>query len=296
MSEQEFSLTDDCEVTVEATPESSTSEYLDLLLDAGVTRLSMGVQTFEQEERKCLGLSSTLQAVIVGIQSVKQAGLTNFNLDLIYGIPGQTAVSWERTLQQACDYEPAHLSCYALSVEKGTRFDGALRRGEITMIDVDEETQLLAQTSEKLEGVGYGRYEISNWAKPDRACRHNLRYWQGEEYLGLGPSAQSYMAGYRFGNVSSLEQYCRHLEKRELPVSERETLSIHQQEKESVVFGLRLLDGVPTDWVEINKRNPAWAASFASFFDEAYIVQASGRVALSVKGRQFADEIGAQLL
>jgi len=111
----QFSLTDDCEVTVEATPESFTLEYVDTLREAGVTRLSMGIQTFDQEERACLGLSSTIEQATVGIQLVKQAGLTNVNLDLIYGIPGQTLLSWARTLQQACAFEPTHLSCYALS-------------------------------------------------------------------------------------------------------------------------------------------------------------------------------------
>jgi oxygen-independent coproporphyrinogen-3 oxidase len=292
----EFSLTDDCEVTVEATPESLTSAYLDTLLEAGVTRLSLGIQTFDQHERECLGLSGTLEEAITGIRLVKQAGFTNFNVDLIYGIPGQTVVSWEQTLQQACEHEPTHLSCYALSLEKGTRFDAAFRRGELVLIEATIERQLESQATELLEVAGYVHYEISNWAKPGRACRHNRRYWQGEDYLGFGPSAQSYMAGYRFGNVSNIEQYCRRLENGELPVVERESLSILQQEKERVVFGLRLLEGVPLDWIETNKRDPSWAASFDSFLQEEYLVQIAERVILTPKGRQFADELGYQLI
>ena len=292
----EFSLTDDCEVTVEATPESLTSEYLDTLLEAGVTRLSMGIQTFDQTERTCLGLSSSLEEAITGIRLVKQAGFTNFNLDVIYGIPGQTVFSWGRTLQQACEFEPTHLSCYALSVEEGTRFDYAFRRGELDLIETDIERQFQIHATEQLETAGFCQYEISNWSKPGGQCRHNRRYWQGEDYLGLGPSAQSYMAGCRFGNVSNLEQYCRRLEMGELPVVKREPLSILQQDKERVVFGLRLLEGVPIDWIETNKCDPVWAASFASFLEEEFIVQTSERVALTPKGRQFADELGYQLL
>jgi len=291
-----FSLTHDCEVTVEATPESLTADYLDALLQAGVTRLSMGMQTFDPEERICLGLSSTIEEAMAGIRLVKSAGFTNFNADLIYGIPGQTVESWEHTLQQACDLEPPHISCYALSLEKGTRFDAALRRGELVLIETTVERQLQFRATELLEMAGYHQYEISNWAKPDRACRHNRRYWQGEDYFGLGPSAQSYMAGCRYGNVSNLEQYCRRLEMGALPVEERESLSLFQQHKERVVFGLRLLEGVPLDWIEPNKRDPAWAASFASFLEEEYLVQTSERVALTSKGRQFADELGYQLL
>jgi len=291
-----YSLTDNCEVTVEATPESLSPEYLDALLEAGVTRLSMGIQTFDQEERTCLGLSSTIEQAVAGIQLVKQAGLPNVSFDLIYGIPGQTLSSWDRTLLQACEWEPAHLSCYALSIEGGTRFDSAYRRGEFDVIETDVEKQFQVYATEHLDVAGYHQYEISNWSKPGKQCRHNRRYWQGQQYLGLGPSAQSYVSGCRFGNVANIEQYCQRLEIGELPVVERESLSILQQDKERVVFGLRLLDGVPINWVEMNKCDPVWAASFDSFLAEEYIVQTAERVALTPRGRQFADEIGYQLL
>jgi oxygen-independent coproporphyrinogen-3 oxidase len=291
-----FSLTDDCEVTVEATPESLTLEYLDVLLEAGVTRLSVGIQTFERDERKCLGLSSTMEEVIQGIRFVKQAGFANFNLDLIFGIPGQTFLSWDRALQQSCEYEPTHLSCYALSVEEGTRFDSAHRRGELALPESHVERRFLDHASEQLDVAGYSQYEISNWSKPGQACRHNQRYWKGENYLGLGPSAQSYMAGCRFGNVSNLEQYWRRLENGESAVAEQESLSILQQHKERVVFGLRLLDGVPTQWVEPIKHDSVWAASLTLFLKEEYVVQTPERLTLTAKGRQFADEVCSQLL
>lgn len=292
----QFSLTKDCEVTVEATPESFTTEYLDTLREAGVTRLSMGIQTFDQQERIRLGLSSTEEEATAGIGLVKQAGFTNFNLDLIYGIPGQTVSSWERTLQEACKFEPTHLSCYALSLEEGTRFDLAFRRGELDLIETDVERQFQAQVTKLLEVAGYDQYEISNWSKQGQACRHNRRYWQGQAYVGVGPSAQSYLSGCRFGNVANLDQYCRQLENGEMPVAEREHLSIVQQEKERVVFGLRLLDGVPINSVERIVDDPAWIASLDSLLEEDYLVQTSSRLALTVKGRQFADTVGRQLL
>ncbi len=291
-----YSVTDDCEVTVEATPESLSPEYLDTILEAGVTRLSIGMQTFDQEERASLGLSSTLEEAITGIRVAQQSGLPNFNLDLIYGIPGQTTSSWDRTLRQACEFEPTHLSCYALSVEEGTRFDVELRRGELDLVETDGERRLQVHATEQLAIAGYHQYEISNWSQPGRQCQHNRRYWQGQEYLGMGPSAQSYVAGCRFGNVANLVQYCQRLEMGELPVVERESLSVLQQDKERVVFGLRLLDGVPINWVEANKCDPVWAASFDSFLAGEYIAQTSERMALTSKGRQFADEIGYQLL
>ena len=292
----EFSLTVDCEVTVEATPESFTAAYLDALHGAGVTRLSMGIQTFDQKERTCLGLSSTIEEAKEGIRLVKESGFSNFNLDVIYGIPGQTILSWDCTLEQACEYEPNHVSCYALSVEEGTRFEHSFRRGELKPVETEAERQFEEYANEQLAAAGYEHYEISNWAKPSQTCRHNECYWKGQDFLGVGPSAQSYMAGSRFGNVSNLEQYCGRLESRESVVVEQEHLSIRQQEKERVVFGLRMLDGVPKDWVEINTRDPDWAASFTSFLEQKYLVQVADRFALTAKGRQFADELGSQLL
>ena len=291
-----FSLINDCEVTVEATPESFTSAYLDTLQGAGVTRLSMGIQTFDQTERTCLGLSSSFEEANRGIRLVKLSGFTNFNLDLIYGIPGQTIVSWNRTLEQACEYEPNHVSCYALSVEEGTRFEHAFLRGDLIPAETEAERQFQEYANEQLAMAGYEHYEISNWAKPGRACRHNQGYWQGQDFLGVGPSAQSYMAGCRFGNVSNLQQYCGQLERGESVVTEQEHLSIRQQEKERVVFGLRMLDGVPKAWVENNTHDSDWAASFTSFLEEKYVIQVADRFALTAKGRQFADEVGSQLL
>jgi oxygen-independent coproporphyrinogen-3 oxidase len=291
-----FSLTNECEVTVEATPESLTPQYLDALLEAGVTRLSMGIQTFDQEERIRLGLSSTIEEATAGIRLVKSTGFTNFNVDVMYGIPGQSLSSWGRTLRLACEWEPAHLSCYALSVEEGTRFDSAFRRGEYVLLEADREREFQLRAIEQLEVSGFSHYEISNWAKPGFQCRHNRRYWQGQDVVGLGPSAQSYVSGCRFGNVANLEHYCRRLEGGELPVHERESLSIIQQERERVVFGLRLLDGVPIDWITKNTHDHVWAASLASLLEEGYIMQTPEYVALTVKGRQFADTVGRRLL
>ncbi|MEX0830278.1 MAG: radical SAM family heme chaperone HemW [Nitrospirales bacterium] len=291
-----FSLTNECEVTVEATPESLTPPYLDALLEAGVTRLSMGIQTFDQEERSRLGLSSTIEEATAGIQLVKSSGLTNFNVDVMYGIPGQSLSSWGQTLRLACEWEPAHLSCYALSLEEGTRFDSAFRRGEYVLLEADREREFQLQAIGQLEVFGFSQYEISNWAKPGFQCRHNRRYWQGQDVVGLGPSAQSYVSGSRFGNVANLEQYCRRLEGGELPIHERESLSIIQQERERVAFGLRLLEGVPIDRITKNTHDHVWAASLASLLEEGYIMQSSDHVALTVKGRQFADSVGRRLL
>jgi oxygen-independent coproporphyrinogen-3 oxidase len=291
-----FSLSEKCEITVEATPESLTARYADILQQAGVTRLSVGIQSFDQQERTRLGLSGTVVEAMSGVQIAKQAGFSNINVDLIYGIPGQSFQSWERTLTQALELNPSHLSCYALSLEEGTRFHTEFRRGTFELMDPDDEVSFQHRAEAQLETAGFHRYEISNWAKPGRACQHNLRYWRGLEYLGLGPSAQSYLSESRFGNVSSVDQYSKQLEAGKLPIAERERLPRLQQEKERIVFGLRLLEGVPIDWVQGLSQDEAWSTSFNNLLEEDYLLQTGSRVQLTRKGRQFADTVGMRLL
>jgi oxygen-independent coproporphyrinogen-3 oxidase len=291
-----FSLSEKCEITVEATPESLTARYADILQQAGVTRLSVGIQSFDQQERTRLGLSGTVAEAMSGVQIAKQAGFSNINVDLIYGIPGQSFQSWERTLTQALELNPSHLSCYALSLEEGTRFHTEFRRGTFELMDPDDEVSFQHRAEAQLETAGFHRYEISNWAKPGRACQHNLRYWRGLEYLGLGPSAQSYLSESRFGNVSSVDQYSKQLEAGKLPIAERERLPRLQQEKERIVFGLRLLEGVPIDWVQGVSQDEAWSTSFNNLLEEDYLFQTGSRVQLTRKGRQFADTVGMRLL
>ncbi|MEJ2229991.1 MAG: radical SAM family heme chaperone HemW [Nitrospirales bacterium] len=291
-----FSLSEKCEITVEATPESLTAEYVDILQQAGVNRLSVGIQSFDQQERTRLGLSGTIAEVLSGVQMAKQSGFSNINVDLIYGIPGQSSQSWDRTLNQALELNPSHFSCYALSLEEGTRFHTEFRRGAFELMDPDDEICFLHGAEACLERGGFHRYEISNWAKPDCACQHNLRYWRGLEYLGLGPSAQSYLSECRFGNISNVDQYAKQLKVGEVPIAERECLSKLQQEKERIVFGLRLLEGVPIDWVHSLSQDEAWSRAFRKFVKEDYLLQAGSRYRLTRKGRQFADTVGMQLL
>lgn len=291
-----FSLSEHCEITVEATPESLTDRYADFLQRAGVTRLSIGIQSFDQQERTMLGLSGTMAEAMAGVQKAKQAGFSNINLDLIYGIPSQTVQSWQMTLAYALELEPSHLSCYALSLEKGTRFYNEFRRGLFDVMDPDHEACFQEQAEAQLETLQWSRYELSNWAKSGSACQHNLRYWRGLEYLGLGPSAQSYFSASRYGNVSSIEHYSQYLMAGQLPIAARELLSRFQQEKERIVFGLRLLEGVPIDWIYWASHDDVWAASFKTLMEEDYLFSTEKCVQLTRKGRQFADTVGMRLL
>ncbi len=291
-----FPVEHDCEITVEGTPESLSTLTLDGLREIGVTRLSLGVQSFQESERRVLGLPGSLDEILPKLEMAQESQIPSLNLDLLYGIPGQTCESWMDSLEEVMRFKPSHVSCYALTVEEGTRFERELRRGKVSHMDLEEECLLQSQADVFLQDEGFGRYEISNWALSGRACQHNLRYWTGEDYLGLGPSAQSYVGNLRYGNCSDLEGYMTCLEQGELPVMDKETLTEEQTRKERVVFGLRLIGGVPKEWVHILRHDLAWNEVFGSLKADQLVDHSTSHFFLTPKGRRLADEVGMQLI
>lgn len=285
----------DLEITVESTPELLNSDYAQALRQLGVSRLSIGVQSFDPRERQTLGMDPPATAVWKAVREARGAGLENINLDLIYGIPGQSIESWKKSMDQALALEPTHLSCYALALETGTRLYHQWRRGAIHEIDQDVEMNFQSVTEERLGEAGFARYEISNWSKPGHVCRHNLRYWQGQDYLGLGPSAQSYLQGGRWGNVPDVLEYSQRLAHGEFPIQGREILPIDQQRKERVIFGLRKTEGVPLQWVHDIEHDVVWVQTIERLLEQQYLSQCADRYCLTAKGRQYADSVGLEL-
>lgn len=280
------------EVTVESTPESVSCEIFTELKGAGVTRVSMGVQSLIPHERELLGLYPETQPVHDAVEAAQAAGLDNINLDLMYGLPGQTLSSWDDTVCQALEMNPRHLSCYALSIEEGTRFYRQWQQGTLTVCDQEEEMLFQHSVDDRARQSGLTRYEISNWAYPGYACRHNLRYWQGQDYLGLGPSAQSYMDGVRWGNVPDLLHYSKQLGQGQIPVSDMEILPEARQRKERVIFGLRQVEGIPAEWVDCLEDEGTWSQAVAQLLTDDLLAQTGDRYVLTAKGRQLADTVG----
>lgn len=283
------------EVTVEATPESAIFEKLAALKESGVTRVSMGVQSLVPRERTVLGLTSEIQPIFDAVQAAKDAGLTNINLDVMYGLPGQTLSSWNDTLQQVLQWNTPHLSCYALSIEEGTRFSRQLEQGVLRTCEPEEETVFQIAGHDQIQQTGLTRYEISNWAQPGYACQHNLRYWQGMDYLGIGPSAQSYVDGVRWGNAPDMLEYVDQLQKGYFPVSDLEVLDEVRQRKERVIFGLRQVEGVPADWVDCPGYEVKWTQALASLLTDNLLLRTGDRYMLTAKGRILADTVGQML-
>lgn len=207
-----FQLAGDAEVTMEANPGTVDLDYLTAVRQAGINRLSFGVQSVIQSELALLEREHDFATVIEAVAMARQAGLDNFNLDLIYGVPGQTLASWEHSLRAVLDLDPTHLSLYCLTIEPGTPMQRWLLNGRIQPPDPDLAADQYELACTLLAEHGYEHYEISNWAKPGLACEHNLTYWRNGEYLGLGAGAHGHAAGVRYQIVKQPRVYLRRLE------------------------------------------------------------------------------------
>ena len=230
----------------------------------------------------------------------RSADIKNINLDLIYGLPGQSLKSWQLTLDEALALTPTHVSCYALTVEEDTALKAKVRRGQVLGPDAKAQNIMEDFAADRLSRAGYDRYEISNYCLPQYACRHNLLYWQAGEYLGLGPSAQSYVQGYRFGIIDDLRVYARELQQGRLPVQDLEQLTPAQQWREAIVFGLRLISGVPLDGGPSphprGARDSSWEARLAHLAHHGLVERQDNQLKLTPHGRRVADSVAVELL
>jgi oxygen-independent coproporphyrinogen-3 oxidase len=290
-----FTLTSDCEITVEAHPSTISSQGLTQLLQAGVTRISFGAESMEDGDLARIGRPGAVSDTVTAVTRARTAGFTNINLDVMYGLPGQSLEGWQRTLAHCLVLEPTHLSCYALTVEQDTKLASNIQHqrspapDEGLQIEMDEAAQRI------LGDAGHQRYEVSNYAKLGYVCRHNLLYWTNGEYLGLGPSAQSYLGGTRFGNVADIAAYETSLAANQLPIEDRIRLSKVEQLRDAVIFGLRLIQGIPTRPFHQHAANYGYAAVTEELLAQQLIEEDGERVRLSARGLLRADTIAGQL-
>jgi oxygen-independent coproporphyrinogen-3 oxidase len=246
---KKYEISADAEITLEANPGTITLEKLRAWKGAGINRLSMGLQSTENEELRNLGRIHTCEVFLQGYEMARTAGFENINIDLMSSLPGQSPESWRRTLKRVVDLEPEHISAYSLIIEEGTPFydlyeEDVLRRerGETSILlpTEEEERQMYYDTKEILETYGYHRYEISNYAKTGYECRHNCGYWKRVNYRGYGLGASSLLDNVRFKNTSDLQKYLN----REFLREEEEILTDREQMAEFMFLGLRLMEGI----------------------------------------------------
>ncbi|NPV72056.1 MAG: radical SAM family heme chaperone HemW [Firmicutes bacterium] len=239
-----FNLPDGSEVTVECNPATVDLPGLRTLRDAGVNRLSVGAQAFQDNLLGRLGRVHTAADVDAVVQAARSAGFANLNLDLMFGIPGQWIREWEESLRRAVDLGPEHVSIYPLEVEEGTPLYGMVSEGSEVLPAEDEVVEMWEAALDRLARAGYARYEISNYSKPGFESRHNLIYWLNGDYVGLGAGACSHLSGVRRQNLAGPEEYCDAVESGLPPVVSVERLSSRTQMVETVIMGLRLTAGL----------------------------------------------------
>lgn len=247
------------EFTVEANPSSTDELKLDLLRRRGVNRISFGAQSFHADELAILERIHDPAHISESVRAARSAGFENINLDLIYAIPGQTIERWRDNLRRAIDLRTEHLSCYSLMFEPGTALTRLRQQGRIAPVDEELEADLFELTIDELAAAGFEHYEISNFARPGRRCRANIIYWENREYLGIGPSAVSFLDGLRTKNVADVRRYVDHFAPSEpgaadlttplalapqSPVVESERLDPHAHAAETAVQWLRLTEGI----------------------------------------------------
>ena len=231
------------EWTLEMNPATVSLEKARILLDLGVDRISMGVQSWDEELLRTLGRVHSATQAERSYLILREAGVPNVNLDLIFGIPGQTLAQWRDSLERTIALDPDHISAYCLTYEEDTEFFLRLQRGEMKPNE-EHDAALFELTMDMLSEAGYAQYEISNYARPGRECRHNLAYWTAADYVGLGPSAFSTVGETRWKNVSSTEDYVRRVNADEDPADYREQVDRRTRRAEQLAFALRTSEGI----------------------------------------------------
>ncbi|MFK4639015.1 radical SAM family heme chaperone HemW [Paenarthrobacter histidinolovorans] len=282
------------EVTTEANPDSVTPESLKVLADAGFTRVSFGMQSAVPHVLKVLDRTHTPSRVPLVVQWAREAGLS-VSLDLIYGTPGESMEDWEFSLKTALSYGPDHISAYALIVEDGTKLAAQIKRGQVPGIDDDDHAAKYELADKMISSAGLNWYEVSNWSRtPEQACKHNLAYWRGDDWWGIGPGAHSHVGGVRWWNVKHPTAYASRLGAGASPAAGRETLDAGTREVERIMLEARLGTGLAVDALDAIGRH-AMAGLIADELVDP--VQAfKGRLVLTLKGRLLADAVVRRIL
>ncbi|MCU1521181.1 MAG: coproporphyrinogen oxidase [Arthrobacter sp.] len=289
-----WGLAPGAEVTTEANPDSVTPESLQLLADAGFTRVSFGMQSAVPHVLKVLDRTHTPSRVPQVVRWAREAGLA-VSLDLIYGTPGESLDDWRCSLETALSYGPDHISAYALIVEEGTKLAAQIRRGEVPGIDDDDHAAKYELADQLISAAGLGWYEVSNWARtPEQACRHNLAYWRGNDWWGIGPGAHSHVGGVRWWNVKHPSAYAHRLGSGLSPAAGRETLDPETRNVERVMLEARLNTGLETSGLGDTGRHAVAGLIADGLVDPAAAFR--GRLVLTLKGRLLADAVVRRIL
>ena len=302
-----FSVDPDAEITVETNPGTVDEEKLRAYRTLGINRLSIGIQSFHDDELSFLGRIHDSGEAVRCVEQARRAGFDNISIDLIYSLPGQTMERWRRNLEGAVDLAPRHVSAYSLIVEDRTPLARMVASRQVSPTPTDAEADLYDFTMEFLGSKGFDHYEVSNYALPGSRSRHNSNYWNHSDYLSFGPSAHSFWRRHepgwsiprRWWNIANLSTYCSSLRRNELPVVSSEELTQDQLRTERIFLGLRS-DGLDLDRFEADFGTtfpPSHTGLIRQLVEEdRLVVDGGGRMRLSPKGYLLCDEICERLV
>ncbi|MDP4169570.1 MAG: radical SAM family heme chaperone HemW [Bacillota bacterium] len=282
------------EFTFEANPGDLSKEKLAIMKQAGVNRLSLGVQTFDDELLKSIGRVHRASDVFRTVEHAKAAGFENISIDLIYSLPGQTLTDLKETLQQAYTLDISHYSGYSLIIEPKTVFYNLMRKGKLPTPGEDIEAAMYELVMEEMDRHGFVQYEISNFAKPGFESKHNLTYWNNEEYFGFGAGAHSYIDGWRRSNSGPLKKYMEHIANGALPVFEEHRVSRAEKMEEEMFLGLRKNEGVSVmKFIEKFQEDPLklYENQLNDLIEKGWINVSENAMKLTKKGRLLGNEV-----
>jgi len=237
-------VSESAEITIEGNPGTVDFEKLSILHEAGVNRLSMGLQAWQPRLLKTLGRIHSRQDWLDAILWAQKAGFDNINVDIMFGLPGQTLDEWRETIEEVCKRDIQHVSTYSLKIEEGTPFQRRFHEGKLALPSEEEEREMYHTAIGLFREHGLWQYEISNFAKEGRECRHNLIYWNNEWYIGCGAGAHSYFNGERFSNTAHIKDYIAAVGQGQRPVVQREVIDREDEIFETIMLGLRLIRGI----------------------------------------------------
>ncbi len=292
-----YKIDTDAEITLEANPDDINDEKLRQWKTAGINRLSIGVQSFFEEDLIWMNRAHNAQQAINSIKSAQNKGFDNITIDLIYGNPTLSNESWQRNLEQAIGLQIPHLSCYALTIEPKTLLHKMIAQKKVADINTDVQAEQFMILMDILNNAGYEHYEISNFAKLGKRSKHNSSYWQGKKYLGLGPSAHSYNGAERRWNIANNHLYNESLQQNKVPF-EKEELTQTQRLNEYIMISLRTIEGCDLNYIEKNFRQKSKEMLFENarkYINEKKLKLEQEKLLLTTEGKLLADGIAASL-
>ena len=296
---ENFNIKSNAEITMECNPGTLTLNKLKVMKKSGVNRLSIGLQAVQNHHLKYIGRIHTFEEFEKNYHDAKQMGFDNINIDLMYALPNQSREDWMESLEKVVKLNPTHISAYSLILEENTELFKMYERDEFNLLDENTDIEMYEYTINYLKSHGYNQYEISNYAKDNFECKHNVLYWKCEEYVGIGASASGYFNGIRYNNICELDNYEKMILEGEKPIEWEEKLSIKDKIEESIFLGLRMNEGIQiSDFKE--KYNFDFEKEYKNEIEKLSKMELieidNNRMKLTQKGREISNSIFVEFI